>query len=150
MRPDICYVLSLEVWLEYCRLEQLNLHGCSVGFHNFCLERIGEAQAAKDSRLEHHWEQVLDFGNRHVCSPLSRVEVEGTYVYDLGAEDDRFQVQEAYCVRVYIDNPDNPQHQHGQCNITVESMAAINRAYQLRRQQRSRDQKAETAQCVAS
>jgi len=124
LRPDISYVVSEIVWMEYCRLESDNIYGMTASFYHLCNDRVTAAEAAGNAELASHWTQVLDIGSRHCCSPLSPVEVNGRRVYELD-----FPVPEEERVRVYIANPKNPEHQHGQGNITRASMHELNRVW---------------------
>lgn len=124
LRPDISYVVSEIVWMEYCRLENDGIHGMTAAFYHLCNDRITAADAAGNTELTDHWTQVLDIGARHCCSPLSPVEVNGKRVHELD-----FPIPDKDRVRVYIANPNNPAHQHGQGNITQTSMRELNRAW---------------------
>ncbi|MEM1229023.1 MAG: hypothetical protein AAGI15_00680 [Pseudomonadota bacterium] len=121
LRPDIVYVVPRGVYATYYLLEQQGFHGATNGFHTHCEEALSSARANGDAALIRLWEQVLDFGTRHSCSPLSAVEVEGVEVYE-----SPLPVDAAQRLRLYIGNPANPPHEPGQSEITRERLALIN------------------------
>ncbi len=121
LRPDIVYVVPRAVYATYYLLEQQGFHGSTNGFHTHCEKALRLARASGDTALVTLWEQVLDFGTRHGCSPLSAVEIEGTEVYE-----SPMPVAAEHRLRLYIGNPANPPHEPGQSAITRERLGLIN------------------------
>ena len=96
-------------------------YGILNGFDRYCNEQLDIAKVVDYCNFTEQWRQVKEFGLRHTCSPFSGVEVNGELVIE------NYQLEYlTETIRVYIDNPENPEHQHQQENITKESMALAN------------------------
>jgi hypothetical protein len=129
LRPDIVYVVSRAVYATYLMLEHQGLHGHSVGFYTHCEAAEADAVAQGDESRAEIWRQVLDFGTRHCCSPLSAVELAGE---PAGATlyESPMTVAAGDRVRVHIGNPRNPPHVPGQQAVTPASMRPVNAGWE--------------------
>ncbi len=133
-RPDIVYVTSQAVYDDWTAfVDETGWLGDTVGFRKHFTALVKSAEEEGNEQQATHWRNVLDFGFRIACSPFSGIEIDGKVIRldRMPPEAEEFFGGTDDPIQIYIGNPHNLPHEHGQFAITEESMKAINAAYQL-------------------
>lgn len=77
LRPDIVFVVSGAVWLDYEALRDRWDHPLCIGLRDECIDRIRQAMKDGANDQAAHWKAVGDLARQYGTSWVSAVEVDG-------------------------------------------------------------------------
>lgn len=81
-RPDVIFVVSGEIWRDFCALREAWGHPLTVGLSDECITYVRRAIRAGDTAKAAHWRAVRDLATQYGLSWISAVEVDGTLIQE--------------------------------------------------------------------
>ncbi|MBU1312631.1 MAG: hypothetical protein KJ947_22090 [Alphaproteobacteria bacterium] len=82
LRPDLVFVVSGEIWLDFCLMREAWGHPLSNGLVDECVVYIRRAIKAGDPVRAAHWKAVRELAIQYELSWVSAVEVDGQLIQD--------------------------------------------------------------------
>lgn len=84
LRPDIVFVVSGDVWRDFCALRDQWGHSLAKGLVDACVGSIRQAIKDGDPATAAHWKAVRELAIRYGVSWVSAVEVDGVVIQEEG------------------------------------------------------------------
>ncbi|MBJ2153097.1 MULTISPECIES: hypothetical protein [Paracoccaceae] len=102
-RPDLVFVVTGEVWLEFLRVREETGDALCLGFLQTCEAHMKEAEDAGDDERLWHWRAVMSLGCQYGLSFVSAVEVDGEVMREMEKTPIFTYPNDADLTRVVID-----------------------------------------------
>lgn len=82
LRPDLVFVITGDVWREFCILRAAWEEPLCVGFSDECITYLRRAIKAGDPAGAAHWKAVREFAIQYGLSWVSAIEVDGEIIQE--------------------------------------------------------------------
>lgn len=82
LRPDLVFVVTGEVWRDFCTMREAWGHPLANGLVDECVVSIRRAIKAGDPAKAAHWKAVREFAIQYGLSWVSAVEVDGELIQE--------------------------------------------------------------------
>ena len=80
LRPDLVFVITGDVWRDFCLLRDAWGEPLCNGFSDECITHIRRAIRAGDPARAAHWKAVREFSTQYGLSWVSAIEVDGELI----------------------------------------------------------------------
>lgn len=82
LRPDLVFVISSDVWRDFCIMREAWGHPLANGLVDECVVYIRRAIKAGNPDKAAHWKAVREFSIQYGLSWVSAIEVDGELIQE--------------------------------------------------------------------